>query len=76
MKLHLDETKLINAVARRQQSLNEFAHEAGISSSTIYSIIRRGKLNVKILGKMAKTLNITDPTDLLLDEVANEKSDS
>lgn len=54
-------------IARREQSIPEFAKAAGISPFSVYRSMGGGTARTKTLGKIARALCV-EPSDLLLKE--------
>lgn len=59
-----DGERLTNEIARRKQSILEFAGKAGLSRFAVYRAVAGGKASTRTLGKLAAALDIDKPTDL------------
>jgi len=64
------EDKLKNYIVEVYGSVNEFCNQSGISSSTIFTVLKRGVNNASIqtILKICKMLNI-DPNALFVGEI-------
>ena len=62
---NFDGERLTNEIARRQQSVPEFARDANISRLAVYRAMTGGKANVRTLGKLAAALGYQNPSELL-----------
>ena len=63
--MYYDGAKIQNAIARRKQSVADFADKAKVSRLSVYRAMCGGKASTRTLGKLAAALNIDKPTDLL-----------
>ena len=57
--------KIQDEIARREQSVTDFANSAGLSPGSIYRAMAVASATTKTLGKIARTLGIEKPTILL-----------
>lgn len=57
--------KLRDEIARREQSIPEFARNARLSNFAVYRALSGGRANTRTLGKIANALNLDKPSDLL-----------
>lgn len=60
-----DKERLTAEIARRQQSISEFARDVGVSRFALYRALTGSRANTRTLGKIAATLGIDNPTELL-----------
>lgn len=70
--MYFDGERLTDEIARRQQSVPEFARDANISRLAVYRAMTGGKANVRTLGKLAAALNVEKPSELLRASPAQE----
>ena len=63
--MKFDGAKLRDEIARRQQSVVDFAKAAGVSSYCVYRAMRGSRVGTKTLGKIAAALKVEKPSDLL-----------
>lgn len=63
--MYFDGLKLRDAIARRQETINEFAKATGLSATTIRFATLGGKATIRTLGKIAATLGVDPPSNLL-----------
>lgn len=66
--MKFDGTKLRDEIARRQQSVVDFAQTAGVSSYCVYRAMQGSRVGTKTLGKIAAALKVEKPSDLLEEE--------
>lgn len=59
-----DGERLTNEIARRKQSVPDFAKDAGLSRFSVYRALSGGKASTRTLGKLAAALEIDNPIDL------------
>ena len=63
--MDFDGKKIADEIARRCQSVPEFAVDAQLSRFAVYRALSGGKASTKTLGKIAGALGVERPTDLL-----------
>ena len=62
--MYYDGAKIQNAIAKRKQSVADFAAGANLSRLSVYRAMCGGKASTRTLGKLAATLNV-EPISLL-----------
>lgn len=68
--MYYDGLKLQNELARRQQTVADFAKTAGVSRPVMYRALTGARMNLRTLGRIAAALGVDRPTDLLKPEPA------
>lgn len=63
--MRFDGERLRDEIARRQQSVPEFARDAQLSKFAVYRALTSSRANTKTLGKLAHALGYEKPSKLL-----------
>lgn len=63
--MNFDGERLRDEIARRQQSIPEFARDANLSRFSVYRALSGSRANTRTLGKIAAALNVERPSELL-----------
>ena len=58
-------SRIFAEIARREQSVPEFARDVGIAPASVYRALSNRKPNTRTLGKLATALGLNDPLELI-----------